>query len=266
MSDPARRHRAVEALDADVLVDAHLAMLAVHYASGVVAGPGRARYVFSDRIPDVTMNFAVGLEAGDIGWLEHIAREHGRAPAFLSFSHAARDWLDGATAYTACWMVADVAAAAGEMENLEDMGLSFRLTEGPAPDAAFLEVFGACHDGGPIDAHVGQYYVPALAAGRPAAGIGTFNAVVSDGGEPVACATLYVAGTLAGLYNVGTRYTRQRGGLGLMIVRRILREASRLGAAQVFLQCAAGTHLERLYGRAGFHPAYAPVLVCRETR
>lgn len=248
--------------DAAALVSAHLAMLAGSYLTEIISGPGRARYAFSAGIPDVTLNFAVGLGAGDIGWLEETAQSRGRSPAFLTDGEAALGWLSGARAYPARWMVAEAAPVA--RDDLALAGLVLAMTDGPAPDASFLAVFGACHDGGPIDAHVARYYVPVLAAAQPVAGVATRHAVVFDGQDPVACATLHVAGPLAGLYNVGTRHTRQRGGIGLKLTRRLVAEAARLGARHVVLQCAAGTHLERLYGRAGFRTAFSPLLVCRE--
>src|SRR5690606_30212013 len=155
--------------DAAALVSAHLAMLAGSYLTEVISGPGRARYAFSAGIPDVTMNFAVGLGAGHVGWLEETARARGRVPAFLADGEAALGWLAGARAYPARWMVAEAAPAA--RDDLALAGLGLCLTDGPAPDASFLAVFGACHDGGPIDAHVARYYVPVLAAAQPVAGV-----------------------------------------------------------------------------------------------
>ncbi|MDJ1156675.1 GNAT family N-acetyltransferase [Chelatococcus sp. SYSU_G07232] len=247
---------------ADVLVAAHLRMLSGSYLPEVVAGPGRAIYAWSAHVPDVTMNFAVRLGPSDVGWLVRMARERARAPALLAADEAAAriGEAERATVYPARWMVAPCTRS--DNGELPVLGLSASVTEAAAPDPHFFQVFAGCHATEAIDAHVRCFYVPALMASRLPARILSRHFVIFEAGEPVACATLHVEGRLAGLYNVGTLRSHQRRGIGEALARHVVDHAAALGCTHVFLQCAAGTHLERLYARAGFRTAFSPFLVC----
>jgi predicted N-acetyltransferase YhbS len=94
-------------------------------------------------------------------------------------------------------------------------------------------------------------------------GVAPCHLVLRDeAGVPVAAASLYRVGSLAGLYNVGTRAAHRRRGLGGAVTRAALAHAETLGVEAVFLQCAGLGPVERLYARLGFAVAARPALVC----
>jgi len=113
-----------------------------------------------------------------------------------------------------------------------------------------------------VKAHLRRFYLPALRAARARPGLVPVHLVLHDASGPAACASLYLRGGLAGLYNVSTRADRQRRGLGTAVTVAALREAQARGARWAFLQCPAGGGIEALYAQVGFTAAYAPELLC----
>jgi GNAT superfamily N-acetyltransferase len=244
----------------EALRDAHIAALTGSLIDGVEHGPGGAGYVWSRGIPDPTLNFAYGVRRPDqFAWAGAAALGRARAPAFLARDAeevAALDALfEPAARYPACWMVARPAASAAS-------GVTLSVHAAPAPGPDFEAVFANLSDDPAVRAHLRRHYLPALRAARGRPGVASVHLVLSDATGPAACASLYLRGDTAGLYNVSTRADRQRRGLGAAVTAAALREARARGAAQVFLQCQAGGAVEALYERAGFRTACAPTLLC----
>lgn len=244
----------------EALRDAHVAALTGSLIDGVEHGPGGAGYVWSRAIPDPTLNFAYGVRRPEqFAWAGAAALGRGRAPAFL-----ARDaeevallsrLFEPAIRYPACWMVARPLPV-----RPPDGAVTVRVAPAPGPD--FDGVFANLSDDPAVRTHLRRHYLPALRAARARPGLTPIHLVLRDATGPAACASLYLRGDTAGLYNVSTRADRQRRGLGAAVTAAALREARARGAAQVFLQCPAGGAVEALYVRAGFRAICAPVLLC----
>ncbi len=126
------------------------------------------------------------------------------------------------------------------------------------PGGDFATVFANLFPDQAINDHFSAYYVPALRAARRASSAQPVHLVAFEGDEPVACASLYLVGDYAGLYNVGAIASRQRQGLGAWISSEILKHAN---GRSIFLQCECGTHVERMYMGLGFSILSTPEIV-----
>ena len=245
----------------EALRDAHVAALTGSLIDGVEHGPGGAGYVWSRSIPDPTLNFAFGVRRPDqFAWAGAAALGRARAPAFLARDDAEvallRDLFEPAALYPASWMVA------WPRPSSSAAGGAITVQAAPAPGPDFERVFAHLSDDPGVRTHLRRFYIPALRAARSRTGLAPLHLVLRDATGPAACASLYLRGDRAGLYNVSTRADRQRRGLGTAVTVAALREARARGATQVFLQCPAGGAVEALYVRAGFRTVCAPTLLC----
>ena len=243
------------------LRDAHLTALTGSLIDGLEHGPGGAVYVWSRAIPDPTLNFACGVRRPDqFSWAGAMALGRARAPAFLARdaaeAAALRTLFEPAAAYPASWMVARLTPS----QPAPDRVVHAHATLAPPPD--FEQVFAHLSDDPAVKAHLRRFYLPALRAARSRPGLVPVHLVLQDATGPAACASLYLRGGLAGLYNVSTRADRQRRGLGGAVTVAALREAQARGARWAFLQCPAGGGIEALYAQAGFRTVYSPELLC----
>ncbi|AWN38109.1 GNAT family N-acetyltransferase [Methylobacterium radiodurans] len=252
----------MSAPDFERLRDAHIDALSGGLLDGVETGPDGTCYAWSRTIPDPTLNFAFGVsKPAQFAWAGAVALGRGRDPAFLARdaaeAAALRRLFEPAAVYPASWMVARARAT-------PQLPAPLQVAEhvGARPPPAFETVFLHLSDDEPVRAHLRRHYLPALRAARARAGVAALHLVLEDGTGPAACASLYLRGGLAGLYNVSTRADRQRRGLGARITAAALAAAHRHGAREVFLQCPAGGPVERLYARAGFETRCAPILIC----
>jgi GNAT superfamily N-acetyltransferase len=245
--------------EAAVLLDSHIRMQTGSYVSGVDSGPDGARYLWSERIPEPSLNLAVGTE--DIGWTMEAAARRGRMPAILAADAAAVERLQAtpgfAGAFPTRWMVRpldrrDLPAPPGDLS----------VHEGPGLPADALAVSTRLYKDPAHNAIAAELYVPTLERARTGEAVQSFHLVLRDGGEPVACASVYVLDGLAGLYNVGTLADRQGEGFGAAVTAAAARQAAACDCDRMFLQCAAGTHVERLYGRLGFRTVASPAIAC----
>jgi GNAT superfamily N-acetyltransferase len=245
----------------EALRDAHVAALTGSLIDGVEPGPGGAGYVWSRTIPDPTLNFAYGVRRPDqFAWAGAAALGRARAPAFLARDAEEvgllRALFEPAARYPASWMVARPLPAPAPA------GAAITVQAGPAPGPDFARVFAHLSDDPAVRAHLRRSYLPALRGARARPGLSAFHLVLRDASGPAACASLYLRGDTAGLYNVSTRSDRQRRGLGTAVTQAALREARARGASAVFLQCPAGGAIEALYARTGFRTVCAPALLC----
>jgi len=79
---------------------------------------------------------------------------------------------------------------------------------------------------------------------------------------PVGIATLFSAGSLAGVYGVGTVPARRQQGIGKAIMVYLADVAFREGAEHILLQTEAGSPVHRWYEQLGYRHAFtAPYLV-----
>lgn len=249
-------------LDFQTLLDSHLRMQAGCYVAGVEPAPGGGCYIRS-ALPEPGFNLAVGT--GDLGWVAATARRHGRRPALLALDDAAFPDPDVKPAcigrFPTRWMVRDSGAPGSSTTGsaLSD-SLALTVETNPAPGRDFLTVCGDLYADPATNAVAQAVFVPVLEAARAVPGVETRHLTLSEAGTPVACASLYRAGSRAGLYNVGTRAPYQGRGLGAAVTQAALRCAAEAGAGTVSLQCVGDGPVERLYQRLGFTVAASPVL------
>lgn len=245
----------------ETLRDAHVAALAGSLIDGVAHGPGGAGYVWSRSVPDPTLNFAYGVRRPDqFAWAGAAALGRDRSPAFLARDAGEvallRDLFEPAILAPARWMVARPLPTA----SVADRAITLQATPAPGPD--FEAVFANLSDDPAVRTHLRRTYRPALRAAKARPGLTPLHLVLRDATGPAACASLYLRGDMAGLYNVATRFDRQRRGLGTAVTLAALRAARARGAAQVFLHGPADGAMAALAVQAGFRTVCAPVLLC----
>lgn len=246
--------------DYAALLDAHIAAQRGCYVSGVDVLPDGGRFLWSAHLPEPSLNIAVDTEDADA--IRAAAAARRRMPAVLVPDDAGVQRLAErpgiAAAFPIAWMVrSDLDGAAPEHD-----GLSLEVTHGHRPSPNFFTVARGLYDDPQVNA-AAEAYVAVLEGADGGADVAPLHLVLRDGsGQPVAGASLYRVGPLAGLYNVGTIAARQRRGLGRAVTRAALALAAEAGAEAVFLQCAAHGTVERLYAGLGFAVAARPALVC----
>jgi len=248
----------------EALRDAHVAALTGSLIDGVAHGPGGAGYVWSRSIPDPILNFAYGVRRPDqFAWAGAAALGRDRAPAFLAGDAEEvallRALFEPAILRPTRWMV----ARPPPVPSPADGTVTLQATPAPGPD--FEGVFANLSDDPAVRTHLRRTYLPALRAAKARPGLAPLHLVLRDAAGPAACASLYLRGETAGLYNLGTRVDRQGRGLGTAVIRAALHAARARGATRVFLHVfphgPAGGALEALASRAGFRAVCAPVLL-----
>jgi hypothetical protein len=237
------------------LLDAHIQCQLGCYISEVASGPGTSRYVAAAQIPDTGWNFCIpGTgERRDVDWGLDQARLRKRSAAF--FVPSAND-LNLAQSFDIAperWMLRRPAPLSASKRPPAITRVEVIETADPGADFAF--VFGRLFDDEDINRHFERYYVPTLRAAITPILAKPVHLVAYAGTEPVACASVYLLGELAGLYNVGTVSTRQKSGIGGWISNEAL---GHVGRRSVFLQCEAGTHVEKLYRSLDFEAVATP--------
>lgn len=70
---------------------------------------------------------------------------------------------------------------------------------------------------------------------------------------PVGVAAMFTAGSLAGVYGVGTIPSRRRAGIGSAMMAHLARIAVTDGASHIMLQTEAGSAVQRWYAQLGYH-------------
>lgn len=242
------------------MLDAHCRMQAGCYVSGVEAMPDGGRYLWSQAIPEPGFNVGVGTT--DLAWIRAAAARRGRMPALLVGEDTARDALDSDPdlqgAFPTRWMTRSCADA--EDPSLPG-GPTLSVETSPAPGEAFLSVCRGLYGEARLNAMAEAMVLPVLRGARPVEGVETHHLTLTGEDGPVACASVYRSGRLAGLYNVGSLAARRGRGLGGLATRAALDIARRAGAETMLLQCVAGGPVERLYARLGFAPAASPTLL-----
>ncbi|MFG1478727.1 GNAT family N-acetyltransferase [Xanthobacter sp. V4C-4] len=243
--------------DFATLLDAHIAAQSGCYVSGVDFLPDGGRFLWSERLGEPSLNLGVGTE--DVAAVRAAATARGRLPALLAADEAGARRLSAqpgfAAAFPTAWMVAP---AGGDPPG--DIGLTVEVSDSPRPSPGFCAVARGLYDD-PQLAAAAEIYVSVL-DGATGSGASPAHLVLRDGErQPVAAASLYRIGALAGLYNVGTLATHRGRGLGQAITRAALALAAEGGARSVFLQCAPGP-VEHFYARLGFVTTTRPVLAC----
>ena len=130
--------------------------------------------------------------------------------------------------------------------------------DGPVPTTDFLNVFdGVLADLGVSSDDVvsfQQQYGSSLRSAKAVAGVSVRHLVGYVNSNPVACASIYFDSEYACLYNVGTAVHSKNRGYGSSVSALAVDLAFDLGVQQVFLQCASGGYVEKMYRDLGFDP------------
>ncbi|WP_019906457.1 GNAT family N-acetyltransferase [Methylobacterium sp. 77] len=246
-------------IDFRELLDAHCLMQSGCYVSDIEIAPDGGRYLWSSAIPEPGFN--VGVETTDLGWVRETSAKRGRLPALLVTEDQAGEFAthpDLQAAFPTRWMIRDCSQA--QAPSLPE-GLALAEDETAAPGEGYLSVCRGLYDDAGVNAIAEAVFLPVLREARPVDGVEAHHLTLSEEGVPVACASLYRSGRLAGLYNVGSLATRRGRGLGALVTRAAIETARRAGAGTVLLQCVAGGHVERLYSGLGFTHAASPTLM-----
>ncbi|WP_027171575.1 GNAT family N-acetyltransferase [Methylobacterium sp. 10] len=240
------------------MLDAHCLMQAGCYVSGIETTPDGGRYLWSNAISEPGFN--VGIETTDLAWVRATSARRGRLPAILVTESADTlgDHPDLQAAFPTRWMLGD---CRGAQAPVMPEGLTLATEDAAAPGEGYLSVCGGLYDDACVNAIAEAVFLPVLRNARPVEGVETRHLTVSADGVPVACASIYRAGRLAGLYNVGSLATRRGNGLGALVTRAAMASARQAGAETLMLQCLAGGHVERLYAGLGFSAAASPTLM-----
>ncbi|CAA2101670.1 hypothetical protein MBUL_01294 [Methylobacterium bullatum] len=240
------------------MLDAHCLMQAGCYVSDIETAPDGGRYLWSNAIPEPGFN--VGVETTDLAWVRATSAGRGRLPALLvtKGGDALGAHPDLQAAFPTRWMLGDCRDVQAPVM---PEGLTLATEETAAPGEGYLSVCAGLYDDAGVNAIAEAVFLPVLRDARPVEGVETRHLTVSADGVPVACASVYRAGRLAGLYNVGSLATRRGHGLGALVTRAAMASARQAGAETMMLQCVAGGHVERLYSGLGFSAAASPTLM-----
>ncbi|KQP39290.1 GNAT family N-acetyltransferase [Methylobacterium sp. Leaf106] len=244
------------------MLNAHCLMQAGCYVSDIETAPDGGRYLWSNAIPEPGFN--VGVETTDLAWVRATSARRGRLPALLVNQNRDGDGdalgahPDLQAAFPTRWMLGDCRDVQAPVM---PEGLTLATEAAAAPGEGYLSVCGGLYDDVGVNAIAEAVFLPVLRDARPVEGVETRHLTVSADGVPVACASVYRAGWLAGLYNVGSLATRRGHGLGALVTRAAMASARQAGAETVMLQCVAGGHVERLYAGLGFTVAASPTLM-----
>lgn len=246
--------------DFPTLLDAHIAAQSGCYISGVDPLPGGGRYLWSASLTEPSLNLAVETE--DLGAIRAAAAARTRMPALLARDDAVLERLSQLPGLCASFPTAWMVRAPLDGNRPDLAGLLLDVTTGHRPSADFFAVGRALFEDPAVNA-AAESYVAVLEHATGHESVAPLHLVLrSAEGQPVAAASLYRVGPLAGLYNVGTIASRQRRGIGRAVTRAALALAGQAGAQAVFLQCAAFGTTERLYADLGFTVAARPTLLC----
>lgn len=244
--------------DFATLLDAHIRAQGGCYVSGVDPLPDGGRYLWSAELAEPSLNLAVGTL--DVAAVRAAAAARGRMPALLTPDPAVAEALAAAPGFAAAFPTAWMRHDAPEPRAPLPDGFALELTTHPS--AGFCTVARQLF-ADPAHNAAAEPYVAVVCAETMPAGVKPHHLVLRDGaGTPVAAASLYGVGDLAGLYNVGTIAARQGQGLGRAITRAAMAMAVQAGAKAIFLQCAAHGLVERLYAGLDFQVVARPILVC----
>lgn len=221
--------------------------------------------LFSDAIKDPYYNFfAPGSFATGTALPPAIEEEfagRGRQPAlYLTPQAAGAAGTDTAGDVWArdAWLVGDAMELASPDAGSGPLRLG---TVGREEREAYVAAFTAAYSGDAPDDPYGQLdpaYSESLAAsfGRDVAGYRKYYVMATLDERPVGVAAMFTAGSLAGVYGVGTLPAHRRAGVGSAIMGYLARLAAADGVTRVMLQTEAGSAVQRWYEHLGYRHVF----------
>lgn len=221
--------------------------------------------LFSDAIKDPYYNFfAPGIPGAGFA-LPAAAEEQfvlrGREPAvYMTPQVGGGNGSPAADAVWArdAWLVRDVQAPASSDDGNGQLRVS---TVGPSDRDAYVTAFTAAYSGDEPDDPYGQLdaaYSESLRASFDVdvAGYRKYYVMATLGEQPVGVAVMFTAGSLAGVYGVGTVPARRRAGVGSTMMSHLTQIAARDGVTHLMLQTEAGSAVQRWYETLGYRHVF----------
>ncbi|MEM6554368.1 MAG: hypothetical protein AAF642_00725 [Pseudomonadota bacterium] len=242
-------------------VDTNFELQRSGYYTSRDGGGGQPLYYSSTRIPSTNWNHAHRADPGDPQHVEFIsgkAEERGLAPAFFVRERDLARIADFSEANTLArerWMLCDYDTIAKSPSTIDT---HIEFTSEAIPSNDYLSVLSNMYEDEALNNRFRNFYIPTLQNASLINSTKCIHATLYYDNSPVSCGSVYLNGPYAGLYNVGTRYGSGRRGFGALVSWHLTNEALRAGAADVFLQCVIGTHVERLYANLGYQSVEMP--------
>lgn len=87
-----------------------------------------------------------------------------------------------------------------------------------------------------------------------------YHFIGNHSGKPVSVSSIYISGSDAGLYNVGTPSVHRGCGYGTALSVHAIKLAQIKGAQRILLQTELGDDAERLYGNLGFTQGFSAAI------
>jgi ribosomal protein S18 acetylase RimI-like enzyme len=221
--------------------------------------------LFSDVIKDPYYNFfAPGSPVAGIPLPATVGEEfvrRGRQPA-VYLTPQADGGHDSSVADAVwardAWLIGDVHMLASSDDGDGRLRVS---TVGLADRDAYVAAFTAAYSGDDPDDPYGQLdaaYSESLRTSFDAdvAGYRKYYVMAAVGEQPVGVAAMLTAGSLAGVYGVGTVPAHRRAGVGSTMMSHLARIAAEDGVTHIMLQTEAGSAVQRWYEKLGYRHVF----------
>ncbi|MEU1463508.1 GNAT family N-acetyltransferase [Streptomyces sp. NPDC005727] len=218
--------------------------------------------LFSDAIKDPYYNFfAPGSPAAAATLPAAIEEEfvrRGRQPAVYLTPQAGASVAGENVWAQDAWLVGDTAALVEPQAS--DGSLRLR-TVGHEDRGVYVDTFTAAYSGGDPDDPYGDLdsaYSESLGASfdNEVPGYRKYYVLATLDEQPVGVAALFTAGSLAGVYGVGTLPGHRRAGIGSAIMRYLARIAETDGCAHIMLQTEARSAVQSWYEHLGYRHVF----------
>lgn len=90
--------------------------------------------------------------------------------------------------------------------------------------------------------------------------VNIYHFIGSSSGKPVSVSSIYMSGSDAGIYNVGTPISSRSSGYGTSLSVHAIKFAESKGAKKILLQTELGDAAEQLYKKLGFTQAFSAAI------
>jgi GNAT superfamily N-acetyltransferase len=227
--------------------------------------------LFSDRITDPYYNFFAPADSAPLDpAVRRAFTERNRTPAvYLTPLAEGLPTEPGVSTWASdAWLIGtaeSLSTSARTVPNLRVEEIDGRCRD------IYVDTFTAAYSGDDPDDPYGQLdpaYAECLrdSFDHDVPGYRKYYVMASLGDIPVGVATLFTAGSLAGVYGVGTIPAFRQRGIGEAIMAYLADIAFRDKAVHVLLQTEAGSPVHRWYEKLGYYHAFtAPYMIPSDT-
>lgn len=231
---------------------------------------GGATYNLGDPVTDYYWNYAglIRAEGGEenevIDRVMEFAKLHDRVPAiYIDPSTQPNSFVEtikqrGFSAEgDEIWMFYPDGAGASEPA-VDSNGLDISVVGSDSDLSQFLDVFNEAYEmleDGETTTPYGDSLVNAY--NSPPDGVEIKHFIGRHDGVAVSIASTYLAGDVAGIYNVGTPEAERRKGYGTFLSQHAINYAVKARVRKLILQTDLDSPAEKLYTKLGFKPAFS---------